>query len=124
MSEVLDASALLAWLQNESGADRVVLEGALVNSVNWSEVLQKAEQNGVDVEGMGEELGALGVNLQAFGLEEAAEAAELYAVTKTYGLSLGDRACLATALVYDAVAVTAEQIWSKLEGVRVRQIRW
>ena len=123
MSEVLDASALLAWLQNEPGADEVSLKSALVNSVNWSEVLQKAEQNGVDVEGIKEELEALGLRLQAFGLEEAAKAAELYTVTKTYGLSLGDRACLATALAYDAVAVTAEQVWSKLEGVRVRQIR-
>ena len=47
--------ALLAWLQAEPGADEVRLEGALINSVNWSEVLQKAEQKGVEVEGVREE---------------------------------------------------------------------
>ncbi len=121
--EVLDASALLAWLQAEPGADKVRLTGSIVNSVNWSEVLQKARQNGVEVEGVREELEALGLKLRAFSLEEAERAAELYAVTKAYGLSLGDRACLATALVSGGVAVTAERAWSKLEGVRVRQIR-
>ena len=121
--EVLDASALLAWLQAEPGADAVRLEGALINSVNWSEVLQKARQKGVAVEGVREELEALGLKLRAFSLEEGERAAELYAVTKAHGLSLGDRACLATALALDGVAVTAERAWSKLEGVRVRQIR-
>ena len=121
--EVLDASALLAWLQAEPGADEVRLEGALINSVNWSEVLQKAEQKGVAVEGVREELEALGLKLRAFSLEEGQRAAELYSVTKPYGLSLGDRACLATALTINGVALTAERAWSKLEGVRVRQIR-
>ena len=121
--EVLDASALLAWLQAEPGTDEVRLEGALINSVNWSEVLQKAEQKGVEVEGVREELEALGLKLQAFSLEEGERAAELYAVTRAHGLSLGDRACLATALTMNGVAVTAEQVWSKLKGVRVRQIR-
>ena len=88
--EVLDASALLAWLQDVPGADEVGLEGAVLNSVNWSEVPQKAEQNGVVV-GVKEELEALGLRLQEFSIEEAAKAAELYAVTKAYGLSLGDR---------------------------------
>ncbi len=50
--EVLDASALLTWLQLEPGAEEVRLEGSVMNSVNWSEVLQKAEQNGVDVAGL------------------------------------------------------------------------
>lgn len=121
--EVLDASALLAWLQNEPGADEVDLTSSVMNSVNWSEVLQKAEQNGVEVTGVREELEALGLALQGFSLEEATRAAELYPSTKGYGLSLGDRACLATALLQGGVAVTAEGAWSKLDGVRVRQIR-
>lgn len=121
--EVLDASALLAWLQLEPGAQEVRLEGALMNSVNWSEVLQKAEQNGVEVEGIREELEALGLRLQAFGVEEGQRAADLYPVTRAFGLSLGDRACLATALSLGGVAVTAERAWSQLEGVQIRQIR-
>ena len=44
--------------------------------------------------------------------------------TKTFGLSLGDRACLALALVRQNTAVTAEKLWSKLKiGVTVEVIR-
>lgn len=124
MSEVLDASALLAWLQDEPGAEHVTLEGALMNSVNWSEVLQKARQKGIDITGIREELEALGLELRGFGLEEGTKAAELYPLTKAFGLSLGDRACLATAALVSGAAVTAERAWSKAEhGVLVRVIR-
>ena len=122
--DVLDASALLAWLQGEPGMDIVKLEGAVMNSVNWSEVVQKAEQNGVAMTGIREELGALGLDLRGFSLEEGQKAAELYLLTKAHGLSLGDRACLATAFTLSGTAVTAEQVWSRVEhGVPVRVIR-
>jgi ribonuclease VapC len=121
--EVLDASALLAWLQEEPGAEAVRLEGAVMNSVNWSEVLQKAVQRGVAVAGLREELAALGLKLQAFSLEEGERAADLYPQTKALGLSLADRACLATALLEGGVAVTSDQAWSKLKGMPVRQLR-
>ncbi len=104
--------------------DEVTLEGAVINSVNWSEVVQKAEQNGVEVTGIGEELGALGLDLRGFSIGEGQKAAELYPLTKAYGLSLGDRACLATASVLSGTAVTAEGVWAKAEhGVPVRVIR-
>lgn len=124
MSEVLDASALLAWLQDEPGADEVSLEGAIINSVNWSEVLQKAQQKGIDVRDIREELEALGLELRGFGLEEGQKAAELYPLTKAFGLSLGDRACLATAASVSGTAVTTERAWTMAEhGVSVRVIR-
>ena len=81
--QVLDASALLAWLQDEPGADEVKLEHSVINSVNFSEVLQKAKQNGVDVTGIEEELTALGLRLQNFSVEEATKAAELYRANLT-----------------------------------------
>jgi ribonuclease VapC len=122
--EVLDASALLAWLQGEPGMDEVKLEGAVINSVNWSEVVQKARQNGVEVTGISEELGALGLDLRGFSIGEGQKAAELYPLTRAHGLSLGDRACLATASVLSGTAVTAEGVWAKAEhGVPVRVIR-
>jgi ribonuclease VapC len=122
--EVLDASALLAWLQSEPGMDKVTLEGAVINSVNWSEVVQKAEQNGVAMTGIREELGALGLDLRGFSIQEGQKAAELYPLTKAHGLSLGDRACLATAFTLSGTAITAEQVWHRAEhGVPVRVIR-
>lgn len=122
--DVLDASALLAWLQGEPGMNNVTLEGAVINSVNWSEVVQKAEQNGVTMTGIRDELGALGLDLRGFSLEEGQKAAELYPLTKAHGLSLGDRACLATAFTLSGTAITAEQVWNWAEhGVPVRVIR-
>lgn len=122
--EVLDASALLAWLQNEPGAAEVTLEDAVMNSVNWSEVLQKAQQNEVEVTGLQEELAALGLELTGFSVAEGNRAADLYPLTKAYGLSLGDRACLATAATLSGTAITAEQVWTRGEhGVPVRVIR-
>ena len=65
---VLDASAVLALLQGEAGADQVepILDGALMSCVNLSEVLQKAEQHDVDTEGLEYDLQALGVDFRAF----------------------------------------------------------
>lgn len=122
--EVLDASALLAWLQDEPGADEITLEGAVINSVNWSEVVQKAQQKGIVVTGLQEELVALGLELRGFSIAEGQGAADLYPITKAYGLSLGDRACLATAFTLSGTAVTAENVWTKAKhGVPVRVIR-
>jgi ribonuclease VapC len=108
---VLDASAVLALLQGEAGADQVepILDGALMSCVNLSEVLQKAEQHDVDTEGLEYDLQALGVDFRVFDLLDARATAERR-VPKT-GLSLGDRACLTLALRVDGTAVTTEHGW-------------
>jgi PIN domain nuclease of toxin-antitoxin system len=121
---VLDSSALLALLQEEPGADEVegVLDGALMSSVNLSEVLQKAEQHGVETEGLEYDLEALGIEFRDFDPAMARPTAELWSPGK--GLSLGDRACLALANVTDATAITADGRWA-VDGldVDVRMIR-
>jgi PIN domain nuclease of toxin-antitoxin system len=125
MSEehVLDASALLAWLQNEPGAEKVILHHSLMNAVNWSEVLQKAEQHGVDTQDLESDLSALGLIITPFSLEEARLAAALYPITRPLGLSLADRACLATAQLRGRQAVTAEKRWTVVGAVPVVLIR-
>ena len=48
MAVVLDASAVLAWVRDEPGGDRVmsaVQHGALVSAVNWAEVLTRLVQS-------------------------------------------------------------------------------
>lgn len=87
-------------------------------------MLQKARQKGIEVAGIREELEALGLSFRVFGLEEAERAADLYPLTRAYGLSLGDRACLATAALLAGTAVTTERVWSRAEhGVTIRLIR-
>ncbi|MHB8763315.1 MAG: type II toxin-antitoxin system VapC family toxin [Deferrisomatales bacterium] len=123
---VLDASALLAFLHGEPGADRVEseLQTAQVSSVNWSEVVQKALGRGVDTRGLRSDLEALGLEIVSFTAEHAEEAARLWPFTRPLGLSLGDRACLALARLADRAAVTADGDWVKAEfGVEVLLIR-
>jgi len=113
---ILDASALLALLHQESGATRVKesLEGSLVCSVNWSEVLQKALQRGVEVDGMQQDFIDVGVRFQSFSLQQAELAAQLWQQARRYGLSFADRACLALAMDKQQPVLTADRIWAKL----------
>jgi ribonuclease VapC len=121
---VLDASAVLALLQEEQGADEVagLLDGASMSCVNLSEVIQKAEQHGVETEGFEYDLEALGIEFRDFDVSMARPTAELWSAGR--GLSLGDRACLALAKGTDATAITADGRWI-IDGldVDVRVIR-
>lgn len=109
---VLDASAMLALLREEAGTDAVerALDGSIMSCVNLSEVLQKAEQHAVDVEGLEHDLEALGVKLSPFDTPAARTAAELWGPAR--GLSFGDRACLALASSVGGVALTADRRWA------------
>ena len=110
-SYVLDASAILALLNNEPGAD--VVQSALTDAtcfmsvVNWSEVAKKLVIRGLEVEPVAQTLEGLGLEFQDFDYRQAVAAAQLEAPA----LSLGDRACLALAQSLGAVALTADQIW-------------
>lgn len=126
MKTTLDASALLAYLQDEAGADIVetALSEAVISSVNWTEVLQKSLASGVEVEGMREELEALGLQVSPFTLEQAEAAARLWQATRPYGLSLGDRACLSLGLELGGPVLTADRVWTKLRmSVEIRVVR-
>ena len=116
---VLDASAMLALLREEPGADAVerVLDGSMMSCVNLAEVLLKAEQHAVDIEGLEYDLEALGVEFLPFDTPAARSSSELWGAGR--GLSLGDRACLALASSVDGVALTADRHWVD-EGLDVR----
>ena len=96
MSVVLDASALLAYLQGEPGGERVkaVLGQAVLSTVNWAEVIGKAREQEVETEGLQEDLASLGLTFEPFSTAQAEIAGRLKERTKRLGFSLGDRACL------------------------------
>jgi PIN domain nuclease of toxin-antitoxin system len=123
----LDASALLAVLQREAGAEVVlpVIEGALMSSVNWSEVVQKAAARGVAVDRrMRRDVEAIGVRIVPFAPDDAEAAAGIWEAAPRAGLSLGDRACLALARDRGAVALTTDRAWAALPlGVTVEVVR-
>lgn len=121
---VVDASAILALVQGEPGADEVesLLDGASMSSVNLSEVIQKGEQHDVNTEGLEYDLEALGIEFRDFGVAAARPTAELWATGS--GLSLGDRACLSLAVELELPAVTADRRWAAIEvPVPVRVVR-
>ena len=120
-SHVLDASAVLALLNEEPGADQVevLLQDSAMSTVNLSEVLQKAAQHGADIEGLEYDLEALGVRLIDFDVRLARETAGLWTETSPAGLSLGDRACLVLAASFGAIAATADRRWVGFPGLTV-----
>jgi ribonuclease VapC len=123
---VLDSSALLAMLQSEPGGDFVqeLLEASLMSTVNWSEVVQKALDRQVETAGLREDVEALGLEIVPFTPEQAERTAHLRFQTRQFGLSLGDRACLALAAERKLPAVTTDRIWSSVEiGIDIRAVR-
>lgn len=126
LSCVLDASALLAMLNSEPGGEAVadLLATAVISSVNWSEVVQKALARQADVDGLRQDLEALGLAIRPFTAEDAERTAHLRVKTQHLGLSLGDRACLALAAALGLPAISADRIWDDLDiGVEVRIAR-
>jgi PIN domain nuclease of toxin-antitoxin system len=128
---VLDASALLALIQEERGADLVataIASGALIGAVNWAEVLSKLVIAGRDAH----EITAMALpggpatllELVPFDDELARESARLARRTQTRGLSLADRAALALAQQRRLPVLTTDRAWRSLRlPIRIEVIR-
>ncbi len=123
---ILDASALLAYLQNEKGFLEVekILSSAFISTVNWSEVAQKLQTRQIDFKIIRQNLEILGLKFISFNVDHANKASELFQITSSFGLSLGDRACLATGIIEKMPVITADQIWQKLPlSLEIKLIR-
>lgn len=123
---VLDSSALLCLLNAEPGADRVAasLEGAAISTVNLAEAVGKLRERGLSAAETREALAGLPLNVRPFTEDEAHAAGALRPATRALGLSLGDRACLALAQGMNALVLTADREWLKLEiGIEVEAVR-
>lgn len=123
---LLDASALLALFHREPGWEPVAasLEGAAISAVNLAEVATRMLERGLLSQRVRDDLAALRLEIVPFDESLAFEAAALRSATKEAGLSLGDRACLATAKSLGVRAITADRQWSRLRvGVQVQVIR-
>jgi len=115
---LFDASALLCFLQGESGAD--VVERELRNdptcsAVNWSEVAQKVIGHGADWELARSLLLSFGLQIEPVVRADAERAAGLW--RRGSGRSIADRICMATALRLEAHVWTADKAWGTSEGI-------
>ena len=132
MAPVLDASALLAHLRDEPGADVVaeaIASGAVISTVNLAEVFSRVADRGEDPAKLAAELTQSGlldgaITVEPFTAADAIDAGRLRPLTRDAGLSLGDRACLALARRLEAPALTADTDWQGVaHGVELHPIR-
>lgn len=118
---VFDASALLAYLQGETGSETVelaLIEGGACSAANWSEVAQKIVANERNWSLARSLLLAYELTIESVTQVDAERAATLWASNSS--MSLGDRLCMALGDRLDATVWTADTSWT---GPRVRQIR-
>ncbi len=131
-SVVLDASALIAYLNEEPGADAVeqsLADGAAIGAVNWAEVLSKVSDTGIEPGLLISELtlqGILGQSLEVLPLvaEDSLCIAELRSVGRPLGLSLADRSCLALGMRLKLPVLTTDRIWKKIPmDIEIKVVR-
>ena len=126
---VLDASALLAFLQNESGQDRVaaVLDRAVMSAANVAEVWGKVVDAGKDPAHDRALLDGLGVRVEPVTADDALWTARLRArevAVRRPVLSLADRCCLALGARLGVPVLTADRAWTEIDlDVEVQLIR-
>lgn len=117
---------MLAFIQREPGYQRVaaMFETAVISTVNWSEVAQKCLARNLDWAAVERILIGNGLRILPFSRVDAELAAALWQMTRNWGLSLGDRSCLALALRRNCPVVTADRAWASLSlDVPVELIR-
>ena len=127
MSRVmLDSSAIIAFLRSEPGADvvRASLPDAVISPVNIAEIASWIVRGGETSEAAQIGLNNLDLDTIDFDEDLAMRTGALTAKTNRLGLSLGDRACLATAAREGVPVLTAARVWRDLDvGVEIRLIR-
>lgn len=126
VNSVLDASAILALLLGEPGAERVEakLNGSCVSAVNVAEVISKLVERGLRKDQALGLWAGLATEVVAYDTEQAIGTGLLRPSTRAAGLSLADRACLTLAAKRAATAVTTDRAWTMVDiGVRVEVVR-
>lgn len=127
---VLDASALLTYLFGEPGAEAVRerLPGSVMHTVNYAEVLSKLAERGLLPEDAEQQLAEVGlaqvIRIDPGNPADALSVARLRPLTRSSGLSLGDRYCLALAQRLGVPAATTDRAWGTLElGIEIEVLR-
>jgi PIN domain nuclease of toxin-antitoxin system len=126
---VIDASAFLAYIHDEPGADeveRLIGDGVVISTANLAETLSKlaavGERPTEVVQRLEEHLGAL-LHVAPLTLADAVKIAELMPRQRELDLSLGDRACLALGIRLGLPVLTADRRWAELDDPEIHAIR-
>ena len=124
---LLDTSALLALLKKEPGHEIVsnIIAISTISSVNLSELITVLTRAGVSENDIDEIITDLVPEIIPFCGDISIKTGKISKLTQGYGLSLGDRACLATAIQLGLPVYTADKIWAELDlpNVKINLIR-
>jgi ribonuclease VapC len=123
---MLDASAILVYLQRELGYERVraaLAQGAAVSTVNMAEIYAKVVDRNLPLIEIAGRLEGLGIKVVPFTDQDARESALLYPKASRLGLSLCDRACLALGMRLGLPILTADRAWKGFPGVHLGMVR-
>lgn len=126
-SFVLDASAVIALLRGEPGADTVAqaIGSAVISAVNLQEVWKQLLDGGAAPDMARQIVDTLRLDVRPHDEVAAWNAAALSSATRTAGSGLGDRSCMALAISERVPAMTADKAWEKVQatGLQVHLIR-
>jgi ribonuclease VapC len=116
-SVVFDASAVIALLRDEPGAEIIAAHAGdgLISAVNLQEVVKALLARGAPIEAARAMIEELHLEVRAHGADEAFAAAALYSATREFGSGLGDRTCMALAIAEGLPAITTDRDWLKLD---------
>lgn len=125
---LLHASALLALLFEETDAQRVnkaLQMGATMSSANIAEVAARLHTDQWSAEEVAAMVGELRIEVFPLDREIALLSGQYRPATRSLGLSLIDRVCLATAYVQQLPVLTSDRAWAKvkLHGVTIQHLR-
>ena len=114
---IFDASAVIALFAKEKGFEVIKrhLKNAIISSVNISEVYKYCiDKQNLTADECKNIMGISGIKIIDFDEKQALIAADIYPKNKEYGLSLGDRACIALAIEKKYPILTCDKIWEKI----------
>ena len=124
---ILDASALLALIQEETGAEIIkpLLKFSVMSAVNVTETLSVLQRTNISSEEGLALIMDIVTTIVPFDLEQAEQVAKLHLLVQPQGLSLADRACIALGIKLQIPIYTAGRIWAelKLDNIDIRLIR-
>lgn len=116
---VFDSSAVIALFAKEKGYELITkyLKNAIISTVNLAEIYKYCiDQKDLSKEDCQEIIAMSGIKVIDFDNEQALISAAIYPKTKAFGLSLGDRACIALAINKDNLKViTCDKIWQDIQ---------
>jgi ribonuclease VapC len=121
---VLDASAVLAYLFDEPGHDRVepALSSELLSSANLAEIIGKLIDHGASTAEAIAAVTNLGIGIAPVDLFSGQRAGVLREQTRGRNVSLADRFCLALAEQTGLPVMTADKAWTNLGLVQEIQL--